>query len=507
MLPGRAEAMNRRVMMILTMLCICTLGSARTYERVRRSSFWNDGSNAAGIRQDTASVACAEIYGGYEAGGLHDYGAAPRSWNAGARTMAFKHLERLSLAGSFAFEQKQGYDMFGSMFIEPGFYPVDVLEFTPGRKTLQKYTFDGKVSYDLNDNWRIGAGMDFLSANLAKSKDLRHTNYRLDFSVAPSVIWHSGDWALGISAMVGKNSESIDAEVIGTAQSTYYAFFDKGLMYGIHEGWEGSSIHLKEAGVKGLPVSEITGGGALQISWRKLYADLEYTYGDGRIGEKEFLWYRFPGHGLRARLGYRFTAGEYTHGFRLDASMRRQKNLEAVMEKVTVGGVTNVTIYAFNNIFERRTFEVNPEYELVSDLWELKWNARAGIFSGVSSQKYPFVYMQNIIDASTSAEALVHVWKFDIGAGVGFAKGFFDEQNRMMLPASESKRPDRMEDYAAYRIEYMEAARIRAVLKLRFNFWKGLYVQADGGYEHAFDVELLPGSSRICTSLRIGYDF
>ena len=136
MLPGRAEAMNRRVMMILTMLCICMLGSARTYERVRRSSFWNDGSNAAGIRQDTASVACAAIYGGYEAGGLHDYGAAPRSWNAGARTMAFKHLERLSLAGSFAFGQKQGYEMFGSMFIEPGFYPVDVLEFTPGRKTL-----------------------------------------------------------------------------------------------------------------------------------------------------------------------------------------------------------------------------------------------------------------------------------------------------------------------------------------------------------------------------------
>lgn len=498
--------MNRTVITLLMMLC-CVSGFGQTYERVSRDNFWNDGRNAAGIRQDSTSIAFAELFGGYRTGGLHDYGDASRTWNAGARTKAFKHMDRLSLAGGFSFEQKQGYDMFGSMFIEPGFYPVDILEFTPGRKTLQTYTFDGSMSYDLSSNWRIGASMDFLSANISKSKDLRHTNYRLDFQIEPSILWHSGDWAVGFSGTIGKNSESIDAEVIGTAESTYYAFIDKGLMYGLYEGWEGSGIHLDEAGVMGFPVREITGGVSLQLSHKTFYADLEYMFRDGKIGEKDFLWYKFPGHQMCSHLGYRLESGDYSHSFRVKLSMLRQTNKEAILDKVTEGGVTTVTIYSFNKIFERRIYDIEPEYELVSDLWELKWKGKAGFFNGVSSQKYPFVYLQNIIDLSTSVDALVHVWKFDIGVGAGFGKGMFEEMDKLMQPASDSNRPDKMEDYTAYRIEYMTAPRVQAGLKIRFNFWKGLYVQAEGGYEHALNVSLLPGNNRISGAFRMGYDF
>ena len=54
--------------------------------------------------------------------------------------------------------------MSGSMFIHPGFYPVDILEFTPGRKDLQTYSFMGGIATNLNPNWRLGGKIDFASA-------------------------------------------------------------------------------------------------------------------------------------------------------------------------------------------------------------------------------------------------------------------------------------------------------------------------------------------------------
>ena len=62
-------------------------------------------------------------------------------------------------------------------------------------------------------------------------------------------MYHSGDMAIGFSYILGKNSESVKAEVIGTAENSYNAFLDKGLMYGAYEAWDGSGIHLSESGV------------------------------------------------------------------------------------------------------------------------------------------------------------------------------------------------------------------------------------------------------------------
>ena len=66
-----------------------------------------------------------------------------KSWNAGAIAKSITHLKGYSLTGSFSFDHTSGKDMSGSMFIHPGFYPVDLLEFTPGRKDLQTLRFHG----------------------------------------------------------------------------------------------------------------------------------------------------------------------------------------------------------------------------------------------------------------------------------------------------------------------------------------------------------------------------
>ena len=64
--------------------------------------------------------------------------------------------------------------------------------------------------------WRIGGTIDIENENYTKRKDLRHSNYRLDMTFVPSLMWHKGDKLLlspGASPVVpplpGINSEGI----------------------------------------------------------------------------------------------------------------------------------------------------------------------------------------------------------------------------------------------------------------------------------------------------------
>ena len=289
--------MNKARYILAVSLLLCGLAASAqrvpdrdpavlTYDRVIGNNLWNGSRNITGIRQDTVSRSYAELSGNYVSGGFRDTWEAARSWEAGAMTASIRHMERISLKGSFSFRQTEGYDMCGSMFLNPGFYPVDVLEFTPGRKTRQTYSFDGGIAYDISDTWRIGAAMDFESANMAKRKDLRHTNWWLDMTVAPSFMFHKGDFSAGASYIMRKTSESIKAEQIGIAESSYYAFLDKGLMYGEYSVWSGSGLHLSEAGVNGFPVRDISHGAAVQLQYKGLFAEVEYLNRRGVIGEK-----------------------------------------------------------------------------------------------------------------------------------------------------------------------------------------------------------------------------
>ena len=53
----------------------------------------------------------------------------------------------------------------------------------------------------------------------------------------------------------------------------------------------------------------------------------------------------------------------------------------------------------------------------------------------------------------------------------------------------------------------MTAPRLEAALALRFNFRKGLYLEASAGYTRGFSLQYLPGPDRWSESLRFGYTF
>lgn len=500
--------MNKvRNIFALCLLALSQAVGAQDYERVLDRNPWNRTENISGIRQDSLSRSYAEILGQYQGGQFKDSWQAPRTWNAGAGTASIRHLERISFAGSFSFRQSEGYDMCGSMFIEPGRYPVDILEFTPGRKTLQTYTFDGGFSYDLTESWRAGALMDFKSQNMAKRKDLRHTNWKLDMTLSPGMMYHSDGFAVGVNYIFRKNSENVNAEQVGTSESSYYAFLDKGLMYGVHSVWTGSGLHLDESGMNSFPVSELSNGVAVQVQQNGLFAEISYTSSQGTIGEKEYIWFRFPGNRINSMLAYRHIGkGEHYAGINLE--WKRQKMDEGILEKVTENGVTTILNHGSNRILSEDSWSLSPEYEYYTDKWEIGVLAHLKWEKGTASQMYPYICERSLMTWSVLADARIDLGQFELEPSVGIYGGRVSEDERMAQEDSGVQtHPFRLEEWYDAQMEYATALRTSAGMTLKYHFRKGIYIKGEALWMHGFGLKHLNGADRVAVSTGIGYNF
>lgn len=480
----------------------------KTYEQVLRDNLWNGSQNINGVRQDSISRSYAGFFGKYEGGQMRDTWQAEQSWSAGAATASVQHLDRMSLKGSFSFIQTEGYGMCGSMFIKPGFYPVDVQEFTPGRKTLQTYSFDGGISYDIAPSWRIGAVMDFESSNIAKRKDLRHSNWRLNLTAAPGIMYHSDDFAIGAAYLLRKTSETIEATQIGTSESSYYAFLDKGQMYGVYSIWTGSGLHLDEAGVNDFPVKDFSNGVAVQMQYRDFFAEAEYTHGSGTIGEKEHIWFRFPSDSFKTRLAYRKTTGKANHFARLALVWNGRMLDESILEKVTSGGVSTVINHGSNRIATEKGFNLDPEYEYITDKVEVLAKAHLGIDKDMASQIYPYIHTQNVTTYGANARVKAFTGPWTFTAEAGYCGGRTSEDSWMTdQQTGVQTAPFRLQDWYERQMEFRTAPRLLAGASARYTFARDIYTELSGNWTHGFNLKHLTGADRFCTTLTIGYNF
>ena len=492
----------------ILLLCMVSAASAQTYDIIERRNSWNAGANVTGIMMDSITTSYAELYGNNRHGDFRNSYEAEKSWSAGAIAKSITHLKGYSLTGSFSFDQTSGKNMSGSMFIHPGFYPVDVLEFTPGRKDLQTYAFMGGIATDIAPNWRLGGKIDFSAANYSKRKDLRHTNYRLDLTVAPSVMYHSGELAIGFSYIFNKNSESVKAEVIGTAETSYNAFLNKGLMYGAYEAWNGSGIHLSESGINGFPVKELSHGAALQLQWKGFYGDIEYIHSSGSAGEREAIWFKFPTHRITSHLSYRFKQGDKEHFLRLNLQWSHLTNNENVISKETVNGITTTYVNGSNRIFEQDAFSANPEYELISPRGELRLGTELSASKRLVTQMYPYVASEKMLCSRTYISGILHTGRFDLKAAASFSTGDFTEKSRTVETATEPGNPPyRLTDYYNLQNEYATATHATLHLGLRYHFNRGIYAEIQGSYTHGFNLNYIEGASRWNETIKLGYTF
>lgn len=502
-------------------LCTISLLLAAAWSLAAQVNPWKDGDNITGIRvgKHPARQSSALLFGSMENGGFRPAFEAASFWKAGVRAGTEVHEGSVSLAGNFSFTQKEGKDMMRSMFVHPGLYPFDLIEFTPGPKTLQTYAFDGGIAWGFSERWTVGGKVRFEADNYAKRKDLRHTNYYQDITVLPAVKYSFGTdrkLHIGLNGCYRSKSESVQAEQLGASGQTYDVFLDKGMMYGEREVWDGDGVHLAEAGVNRFPVREQTWGAAIQASYDAgLYGEFAYSRSFGEVGEKGYVWMRFPGEQVTARLTYLTEKGNYKGIFRLELKSNLQHLNEFAVDRENKGGVVTPVSYtdAPKELSRRHTRSFQFRYDLYSrKLPHLMVLARRSWVTETATPAYPYADSLGVNIYSCSVAADYPVGRFLLGMKVDYAGGKADQPGlRNIDPSVSVEKPYRLEGDWVRRMEYMTADRLGVTLSARYGFAlgsvKGLFVGAEASWTHGFKVAVLPGSDRKSATLQCGINF
>ncbi|MFI3262008.1 MAG: hypothetical protein R3Y26_03760 [Rikenellaceae bacterium] len=483
--------------------------TAENYDRIERRNLWNDGRNVTGILQDSVNIAYAELYYNSERGDYRNFSDALSQWSAGAETKALNHYDKFSVIGAFSYDHTEGTEMCGSMFISPNLYPFDLMEFTPGNKTLQSYNFMGGISSKVNERLSIGVKGDFKTQNYAKFKDLRHYNYRMELSIAPSISYTIGSTTLGLSYIYARNSETIKAQEIGSTAAAYYAFLNKGLMTGAYETWGGTGVHLNESGINGFPVRENFNGVAAQVNWNNIYGEFEYLYGSGEVGEKQTYWFNFPSNRYSARLGYRKMKDNKLHIFKIEAQYYTLTNNENVNGTITENGVTTTITYGSTKIFTTKQLSFMPRYEMMA-LGGGNFEVGANYYQifNRSTLMYPYVNELTTNCYQAYVGGMLPLNKFELRGRILFSTGDIKEDNYQVADdITTGDQPTQLTEYYNIENEYLTATTLSTSLSVRYNLPKSYYAELGANYTQGFNLKYIEGSSRFNYSLKIGYKF
>ena len=453
----------------------------------------------------------AQLYGGYETGGYHPAFAPSSAWKAGASANGTHHGVRTSYTGSFSFEQLEGKDMFTSMFLEPGYFPVDVVEFTPGDKTRQTYNLSGGFATEFKEEFAFGVKADYMSANYAKRKDIRHTTYGMSFRLEPTFSIFDPDFGgLSVAYIFQKRTESIDAEQVGAAtDESYYAFLDKGMRYGTYQVWDGDGIHLDEAGVGVFPVREFSHGIAFVTDFPEGALGMEVLWKHGTVGEKGYDWFRYPGRSVSAFIERRWESG---HSIRAESSLQDDQLEEAVLDKVTSGGVTMPSIYGYNAVSDRFWISLDLTYAIrfrQGCLKRLQTVLHGGVWDEKSYLMYPYEDKTERFNGMATVIAAFGFGPVGLNVRVNGGAGSWKEQGLQGGTEEVVSTPFRLQGDWDRQMEYFSTTKLGAGLTLSYRVKSvpGLSLQAEGTWLHGYGIVLLPGSDRWSSTLRIGYDF
>ena len=107
------------------------------------------------------------------------------------------------------------------------------------------------------------------------------------------------------------------------------------------------------------------------------------------------------------------------------------------------------------------------------------------------------------------------MWRFELGLGIGFGMEKITQEKRTVAQPEGTSEPVRIDVYDTMWRNWRETPKLNADLSLRYNIWRGIYVEAAGTWLRAFLSEekasLVPQTfkdlNRWSTQLKIGLNF
>ena len=139
------------------------------------------------------------------------------------------------------------HNMTGSAFIAPERYPFNIVEDSltnAGKIHLDTYRLTGALGVDIWQGLSLGGRVDFIAANAAKYKDLRHKNKVMDIDASFALYWPATRWlSLGANYRYLRHSESVAFSTYSSNDITYKSLIEYGGMMGIVEQYSSSATN------------------------------------------------------------------------------------------------------------------------------------------------------------------------------------------------------------------------------------------------------------------------
>ena len=373
-----------------------------------------ENNNASLINQtNIASVSKAEVFAIAQKNGFRNYNQAAKSISAGADVQSFyKFNSKVSGYGKISYENFTGKDMHGSVFIFPEQMPFDIVEQADtncGKKNLEKYNIIGAIGAKVLKDFSVGVKFDYITANYAKRKDLRHKNSLMDLSLSAGISYDFGFIQTGANYIYRRRNESIKFNTFGTADKTYNSIISYAVFWGLREefGTEGFTDKSRE-----MPLFDQYNGFNYQflinispkIQW---FNDFGLSWRDGKYGRKGQYTIEYEKHNsdiINISGSFFIKSNKLTQSINYNAKQEKLNVFRNIYTSETFeGGLTNYIYHDKLKISQKQNESININYNLLyfsnfkdlNQIWDFNistvFNRRATI--GVV---YPFYRRQDI---------------------------------------------------------------------------------------------------------------
>ena len=433
-------------------------------------------------RETAVSGTDAAIFGGVEEGWFRPTYAGTFQWNAGAEAKTVRHGKKTSWTGSISLQQMMGYNMGSSMLLDPGYFPVDILDAAEGTKSRETGKLEGSFLTDLGYEWAAGLKASAQVDYMTKQRDIKHSSFGVDAKLEPTVTYvMDDDMGLVSSYHARVRMEWLR---IGQREDGAQPFLDMGMRIGAYEN------------IEQFPILEIAHGFNELLYMPELTAEFGITWKRGWAGRLDLSRFRFPGSTLHAGFGQTFQADNLDHVYHI----AYQRDRDQLREPTSEGR-------GFNSLYGRYRRNLDLEYGIRFLHGVVK---RVGVELGGNQWKEQGLMPQQPdaaqwYDGMAKLLASFSFGPVDLDLNGLAAQGWWKDRGRIEnVPV-----PGRMMNDWLRNMDYRTAPRVGVggTITVHIPGVKGLYAQLDGSWLHALSVVYAGGQNRETGMLRIGYKF
>ena len=391
------------------------------------------------------------------------------------------------LYGQASFSGGTETSVVGSAFLNPHEMPFDITyldETNIGDRKIERYNILGAVGYRLTNRIALGAKFDYTATNMARTKDLRHTNRLLEMNASAGLSYvFSKNFTIGAHYTYQRYIESVNFNLYGTTEQQYFSLINYGVFSGTQELFDSNGYTTKGSN---LPFVENTHHVGFQLDWKigsfRLYNELIWSALSGYYGKTGTSNIQFTDHSgnlFHEQFMLSYTGKCAYQSLTLGLRSRKLENHEKLWRSETASsGNSIIKYYGKNLVGEKKLTTLYAEYLLgVGNInnaptWAIKLGSKMDQRE-ITGILYPYYRKQNLklFEQRINAMHQRNVGKFNLmvsvnaayrsGSGDKAIDGFY------VTPTSDVGSPRYQNEFLNREYDYLTANRLAPGIEAR----------------------------------------